>query len=261
MVELVDFSGNANVYDRRHGALLGDVLQRLAAAADLQPGVRLLDIGAGTGRVAVPLAGLGCEVVALEPATGMVKELRRKAGATNVRVISGEGAHLPFGPARFGAVVIARVLYLTPAWRDVLREASSVLAPGGRLLHEWANGETDEPWVQIREKARALFEQAGIDAPFHPGVRSEREVDEWLGTLGFARTAILSTGPGPSLTLAEFLRRLIDGEFSYIWKVPKHVQEECLPRLQSWAKHTFNLDETVSIPQELHWAVYRKDAL
>jgi SAM-dependent methyltransferase len=260
--ERVDFSGNANVYDRRHGVVLSDdVVHRLAVAAAIHPGARILDIGAGTGRVAVPLAGLGCEVVALEPATGMVKELRSKAGAANVRVIRGEGAQLPFSPARFDIIVIARVLYLTSAWREMLREACRVLASGGRVLHEWGNGESDEEWVQIREKARTLFEQAGIEAPFHRGVRSESEVHDWLTTLGFTRAAMLSIGPGPSLTLAEFLRRLVDGELSYIWNVPKNVQEKCLPRLQSWAGQTFNLEQPISMPRELRWGVYRKDAV
>jgi hypothetical protein len=39
-----------------------------------------------------------------------------------------------------------------------------VLAVGGRLLHEWGNGRGDEEWVQIREKARALVEEAGVHA-------------------------------------------------------------------------------------------------
>jgi hypothetical protein len=49
------------------------------------------------------------------------------------------------------------------------------------------NGEAEEEWVQIREKARALFEQAGIESPFHPGARSEIEVNGWLKRLGFVR--------------------------------------------------------------------------
>lgn len=262
MSERVDFSRNAKVYDHRHGSLLpDDVVHRLAVAAALQSGVRILDIGAGTGRVALPLANFGCEVMALEPAMGMVQALRAKAEATNVRVIAGDGAQLPFSAACFDVVVIARVLYLSSAWQHILEEVCRVLSPSGRLLHEWGNGEAGEQWVQIREKARALFEQAGINAPFHPGVRSESEVHTRLVTLGFIRTADLSIGPGPSLTLAEFLRRLVDGEFSYTWNVPKSVQEECLPRLQDWSERTFNLEEPISMPRELRWTVYRKDAV
>jgi SAM-dependent methyltransferase len=258
----VDFSGNAKAYDRRHGAVLAeDVVQHLAAAGAMRSGTSVLDIGAGTGRVAIGLAELGCNVVALEPAIGMVETLRTKAGSLPIRLIAGEGAQLPFSAGQFDVVVIARVLYLMADWRGVLREAHRVLAVGGRLLHEWGNGQADEEWVQIREKARALFEEAGVSSPFHPGVRSEREVDDDLKVLGFVRSADLPIGPGPTLTLAEFLRRLIDGEFSYIWNVPKAVQEQCLPRLKAWSEQRFDLEQSISMPRELCWAVYRKDVV
>ena len=262
MSERVDFSGNANIYDRRHGtALAKDVVQRLAAAAAIRSGTSVLDIGAGTGRVAIGLAELGCNIVALEPAMGMVKMLRTKAGDSPIRLIAGEGARLPFSAGQFDIVVIARVLYITPDWRGVLREAYRVLAVGGRLLHEWGNGQADEEWVQIREKARTLFEEVGVSSPFHPGVRSEREVDENIKSLGFVWSAHLPIGPGPTLTLADFLGRLIDGEFSYIWNVPKTVQRQCLPRLKAWSEQRFDLGRSIPMPKELSWTVYSKDAI
>ena len=262
MNQRVDFSGNAKVYDRRHGAALAeDVVHRLAAAGAIPSGTNVLDIGAGTGRVAIGLAELGCNVVALEPALGMVATLRTKAGDLPIRVVAGEGAQLPFPGEQFNVVVIARLLYLTADWREILREAHRVLATGGGLLHEWGNGQADEEWVLIREQARTLFEEAGVASPFHPGVRSEREVDEELSLLGFARSADLQLGPGPTVTLAEFLRRLIDGELSYIWNVPKTVQEQCLPGLRAWSEQRFDLERSISMPRELRWTVYRKDAV
>jgi ubiquinone/menaquinone biosynthesis C-methylase UbiE len=61
---MTDFSANARVYDKRHGALLaGDLAQRLIAAASLPADAQLLDVGAGTGRVAIPLAARGHRVV------------------------------------------------------------------------------------------------------------------------------------------------------------------------------------------------------
>jgi SAM-dependent methyltransferase len=261
VADRVDFSANATVYDRRHGAALSDdSVTRLWLAAGLRAGAAVLDIGAGTGRVAIPFADRGAHVVALEPARGMVKELRAKAGDTEVAVVIGDGGQLPFAAGRFDAVVVARLLYLTPAWSVILSEAQHVLAAGGCLLHEWGNGQAHEEWVQIREEARRLFERAGIESPFHPGARSEVEVHGRLESLGFVRQTELALGPGPSVTLKEFLRRLVEGELSYIWGVPDSVRSECLPLLTRWSEQTFDLDRPMPMPQEIRWSVYRKSA-
>jgi SAM-dependent methyltransferase len=126
----------------------------------------------------------------------MLTQLRAKASGTAVPVVVAEGARLPFPAGRFDAVVIARLLYLTPDWRAILDETHQVLRVGGRLLHEWSNGQADEEWVQIREEARRLFEQAGLQAPFHPGVRAEADADRETVSLGFVREVQLDLGRG-----------------------------------------------------------------
>jgi SAM-dependent methyltransferase len=189
-----------------------------------------------------------------------VEELRVKAADTKVALVVGDGGQLPFSAGCFDAIVVARLLYLTPAWSVILREAHRVLVAGGCLLHEWGNGQPDEEWVQIREEARRTFERSGIESPFHPGVRSEVEVNDRLESLGFVREADLALGPGPSVTLREFLRRLVEGELSYIWGVPESVRSECLPLLTHWSERTFDLDRPLSMPQEIRWSLHRKDA-
>jgi SAM-dependent methyltransferase len=257
--ERVDFSSNALVYDRRHGAALAaDVARSLALKAALIQGTRVLDIGAGTGRVAHALADLGCNVIALDPAVPMLDQLRSKASTRKVRVVVGEGGRLPFAECVFDAAVIARLLYLAPDWREVLQEAHDALKPGGYLLHEWGNGSADEEWVRIREKTRILFQDAGIKDPFHPGARTEAEVDAYLESLGLAETDRVFAGPGPDTSLDEFVRRITSGELSYIWNVPKPVQEQSLPLLQRWCEQTFDMKGSFPIPRELRWAVYRK---
>ena len=262
MGQRVDFSANAPVYDRRHGAVLASgVAECLASSGALQRGARVLDIGAGTGRVAVAFASIGCKTVALDPAMPMLGELRRKTLERQVRVVAGEGARLPFAGGSFDGVILARVLYLMSDWQVVLRETYDVLKPGGCLFHEWGNGQADEAWVQIREKARALFQDAGIDSPFHPGARAEAEVEEYVTNLGFVRSKELPIGPGPGLTLRDFVGRVASGELSYIWNVPKQVQESCLPQLKTWCEGTFDLERPLPIPRELQWTIYRKEAV
>ncbi len=259
MSERVDFSPNAPIYDSRHGAALAaDIAKSLALKAALRDDSRVLDIGAGTGRVAHPLADLGYDVVALDPAVRMLDQLKIKASAPRVRAVVGEGGKLPFREGVFDAAVVARLLYLVADWRTLLRETRIALKRGGYLLHEWGNGTADEEWVRIREKARALFQNAGVAQPFHPGARTELEVDAYLSTEGFAQTDSVPAETGTEVSLGEFLRRITSGELSYIWNVPKPVQEDCLPLLQRWCEQTFDLGRSIPMPRELHWRVYRK---
>jgi SAM-dependent methyltransferase len=190
----------------------------------------------------------------------MLEQLQSKRGPEKVLAVVAEGAQLPFPAEHFEVVVVARLLYLTPDWRAILREACRVLASDGCLLHEWGNGEIDEEWVRMREEARRLFETAGLREPFHAGVRTETDVDDQLASLGLVREGQTEIGPGPAITLREFLRRLVEGELSYIWNVPEHVRAECLPRLQRWSEETFDLDRPVPTPRHLRWTIHRKDA-
>jgi SAM-dependent methyltransferase len=182
-------------------------VQELAASGVLEPGAHVLNVGAGTGRVAIAFASVGYPVTAIDPALGMLSELRVKAREHPVRLLAGEGDRLPFARSRFDAVILARIMYLMPNWKAALREVYDVLRSGGCLFHEWGNGQADEAWVQIREKLRALFQDAGVETPFHPGARSEAEVDAVLIELGFVRSKKLPIGPGPDMTLHDFVGR------------------------------------------------------
>ena len=155
---------------------------------------------------------------------------------------------------------MARLLYLVADWHSLLRETKEILKQGGILFHEWGNGDDSETWVQVREKARSLFQEAGVAAAFHPGARSEDEVDSCLRDLGFYRREQIEAGAGPAITLADFLNKIESGEFSYLWNVPKDVQDVCLPKLRCWCESKFDLDQSVPMPASLHWAVYENGA-
>ncbi|HMB80747.1 MAG TPA: class I SAM-dependent methyltransferase [Vicinamibacterales bacterium] len=255
----VDFSRAASTYDRRPGG--GPMLAPEAARAiadGLPSGAAILDVGAGTGRVTLTLTSLGFRVTALDPARAMLETLRAKAEPRPTRLVRAEGASLPFASDSFDAVVLSRILYLMSDWRTVLREVVRVLAPGGRLLHEWGNGSPDEEWVQIRERARALFEQEGIRDPFHPGVRSEEEVDRCLAEHGLAVVSQVPLGPGPSIPLSDFLQKIDEGDCSYVWSVPVAIQQRCLPELRAWAAERFDLEQPIPFPREIRWTIFRR---
>jgi hypothetical protein len=149
-------------------------------------------------------------------------------------------------------------LYLVPDWQGLLRGVSDVLTNHGPILHEWGNGTDNEPWVLIREKARALFEEAGIRNPFHPGARTEEEVDQYLEELGFRRSGRVAAGPGATISLSDFLSKIEGGEVSYIWSVPQSVRDACLPRLRAWAEEQFDLGSPTPMPAGVEWSVFER---
>ena len=61
-----------------------------------------------------------------------------------------------------------------------------------------------------------------------------------------------------SYLFGDFLTRLVDGECSYTWAVPKDIAARCLPALQSWAAARFDLTREVPMPREIVWRVYVK---
>jgi ubiquinone/menaquinone biosynthesis C-methylase UbiE len=145
------FSANAASYDRSRPSRLSDSARdAIVRAARLTLHGRILDVAAGTGRVAIPLAGAGYRVVAVDRSEEMLRVLRAKAVTESMTAVAASGASLPFANGTFDAVLIARLLYLTSEWQHILAEALRVLATGGHLLHEWANGTPPEPSVQIK---------------------------------------------------------------------------------------------------------------
>lgn len=74
--------------------------------ADLGSGGRVLELGIGTGRVALPLAARGIEVWGIDASTKMVEQLRAKAGGADVPVIIGDFADVDV-PGHFHLVFVA----------------------------------------------------------------------------------------------------------------------------------------------------------
>src|SRR5450759_909202 len=126
------FNRMADVYDARpaYPAALVDALAGLVAPI----GGRVGDLGAGIGHLALPLAGRGLDVCAIEPALAMLDRLRAAARDRSIglRTFHATAEALPLAPASLDMVIIADALHFMDA-ELAAREIARVLVPGGVL--------------------------------------------------------------------------------------------------------------------------------
>ena len=143
----------ADVYDDWYGDVsdADATVERVASLAAAAGSDRVLELGAGSGRLAVPLAARGLATWAVDASLAMVERLRGKPGGERVHTIVGDMAALPLSPgARFGVVLCAfnTLFNLTTmeAQRRCLADAAARLAPkGARVVIEAFVASLDDP--------------------------------------------------------------------------------------------------------------------
>jgi len=115
--------------------------QRLLDLAQLKPGEDVLDIGCGTGTLAIAAkrrVAPGGVVHGVDPSPEMIARAARKAGRAGVEVAFREGVAeaLPYPDAHFDVVTGTMMWHHLPrqAREQCAREIKRVLKPGGRAL-------------------------------------------------------------------------------------------------------------------------------
>lgn len=130
--------GFAEIYDEWYPGnfAVGETVTGLRALAAGGP---VLELGVGTGRLAIPLADDGLEVWGLDASASMLERLAAKPGGTGVRpVLADMAAPLPGGPYRLVFIAYNTFFALPSAEAQAAAFAhiAAVLAPGGRFVME-----------------------------------------------------------------------------------------------------------------------------
>lgn len=168
----------ANAYEALFvPALFGQWAPKVADAAQIQPGQRVLDVGCGTGILAREIAsriGSVGRVVAIDPSPGMLAVAQQLAPAIEWR--EGVAESLPFSDQSFDAVVSQFSLMFFTDRRQALREMLRVLTPGGRLaVAVWDSLDNIPAYASEVALLERMAGRQGADALRAPFVLGDRK--------------------------------------------------------------------------------------
>ena len=182
-----DFDDWANRYDevvatdsQHYYAQYDAVLDTVVEIAHLASGERVLDIGTGTGNLALRCLAYDVQVIGLDPSELMLRKAQEKVG-NNPRVafhqVREPFLHIPYPESAFDAVVSTYAYHHIPHRQRAtsVREMVRVLKPGGR----WVLG--DLVFENEKAESRALLEHHWLEREYYPRIDELRDVFAEIG--------------------------------------------------------------------------------
>ena len=225
------FDDAAEYYDETK-ALPPDALAATIDLLETELGgsARVLDVGVGTGLLALPLVERGLHVDGVDLSASMLRRATAKAPPrTRVGLTVGDATQLPFRADAFDGAFMRHVLHLVPGWRQVLAEAVRVVRPGGTLVVSI----TDYTGLYREIQGRFLLEAGGL--PLAVGLRPDDpgSLRRAMAGLG-ARVRPLPLVRGRrTMTVERFLTGIEDGHYSWTWPATEERRHQAVRRLRA----------------------------
>jgi ubiquinone/menaquinone biosynthesis C-methylase UbiE len=216
----------------------------------------VLEIGVGTGQLALPLAAAGVRVVGVDLSAAMMARLVEKAdGRRSVALVQGDATRLPFADGVFGGAYARWVLHLIPEWERVLRELDRVVGAGARVAIEPGGfaGPFREVFLRFVEILGDAARPPGLDP-----VDRDRQLDAGMARTGWSLDHVQEITYAHEVPLGRFFEDVRERRHSWTWGVPSDALEAATTEVRAWAAGRFDLD--APLPDEpTRWRVYRRE--
>lgn len=251
----VSFDRAVDYYDQTR-SLPDDLMRQLVGILleELPGEGRCLEVGVGTGRIALPLIDAGIDLAGVDISTEMLRRLVTKAGRS-VKVAIADATHLPFADDTFGSAIASHVLHLIPGWKAAVDEVTRVVEPGGVLLVSRSGDDPHAEWH--RELRRHFFVQAG-DPAWPPGMSDIKVLDSEMGARGASVRELQDVGSERWVSISEVLDTLDRGILAACWSIEPEVRHHAATVTRKWAQEQFgDVDEKRPVRHTSDWRAYR----
>ena len=250
----ISFDRAADFYDETRGFPDGvpekicKALVRHTAANDA---TRFLELGIGTGRIALPFIKSGYDFTGVDISPEMLKRLENKLSVESeiskyrYNLQLGDVTALPFPDNSFDIAIAVHVVHLVSDLAQTLKEAKRVLRnPGGRLViaHEESVEEAGElsPEQAIRQKWGDILAGLGSDLrkKRERAWKSEEVSISHLQELGalIEKTSLVEFELNP-LSQREMANRLINRMYSSDWEHSDEIHTQAVVQLKNWLEN------------------------
>jgi ubiquinone/menaquinone biosynthesis C-methylase UbiE len=203
----------------------------LAAAHTSQP--RILDLGAGTGRIGRTFVEAGDFYIGIDISLPMLREFQ--GVAANAVLAQADGQQLPFRDGSFDVVLLMHVVSGTGDWHALMDEARRVCRTGGIVAVGHTVNSDSGTNAQLKHQLRSILDQMGI--ALHRSQRSRRQSLNWLESESIRHAHSQAVSWNVMTSAQEFIARQRSG--ARFAALPVTVQEQALEKLRLWAESAF----------------------
>lgn len=194
---------------------------------------RVLDLGAGTGRIGRAFVEADDFYVGVDFSLGMLSEFAAQCPVACL--LQADGQDLPFPDRTFDLVLLMQVLSGAASWSKLLSEALRVVSRPGAIVVGNIVAPTSGVDAQLKRRLNTILEGMGVAMP--EPKKPKGDAREWLKERcsGYKETAAAHWTADRSA--GQFIVRHRTG--ARFAALPAEVQEEALRRLGAWAEANF----------------------
>lgn len=253
----VSFDRAAEYYDETRGLSDEGVRRTTVELARTFTGAgRVLEVGVGTGQIAIPLRMAGVDVVGIDLSRPMLTRLVEKAGgAVPFPLVEGDATHMPFADGAFDGAYLRWVLHLIPDWAAAVREIARVVGAGGLFLA--ALGSCQGAHVEIQAH---FAETTGVSiGPVGLTWDGWDRLDAEVAALGGSKHPDVTFTDRERDDLETFVRGLEANRYSWTWAVrDEELRRRAAEETRRWAEARWGrLDRVPRSTLTWRFAVYR----